>query len=160
MGAYEDAIEHELRNWPGVEAEFGRRAKHRQVILRFGGRSRFVVYPDSPSDHRGCRNNIIDIRKECASLGAERSRPEKVARRRKTAPRPRVQRHDWMDRIERAPVKPDPFAILAQIAPVAQSAEPAPHKGLDAGSTPARRTIWQRIKAWFAPSPIAPERGL
>lgn len=57
----------------GVTADRGRRAHHRTLILRFAGRSRFVTYPDTPSDHRGHLNHVRDIRNALRALGAERS---------------------------------------------------------------------------------------
>lgn len=69
--AYREAIQRELARWPGVRAVFSRRSKHRQVVLNYEERSRFVVYPVTPSDNRcGLRNSIQDVRQALRLLGA------------------------------------------------------------------------------------------
>lgn len=70
---YHALADAELTAWPGVTAERGRKTAHLTLTLRYAGRSRFVVYPDSPSDHRGPLNHVRDIRRTLTALGAERS---------------------------------------------------------------------------------------
>jgi hypothetical protein len=65
-------IEAELKQWPGIEGRFEKRAPHPRLHLTFGKRTRFVVIPGSPSDKRGLLNKIRDIRFACAQLGARR----------------------------------------------------------------------------------------
>lgn len=149
---YERVIREELAYWPGVAVEFGRRSKHRAATFHFAGSTRFVVYPDSPSDaRRGHLNSLADVRKELAALGAERLERRPWLRKRG----PRVISHrmpnrpDWASRIERAPVKPNPFDVLAHIAPVAQSVERPTFNREIVGSSPRWRTIWQRFRNWL-----------
>jgi hypothetical protein len=112
---YERAIREELAYWPGVEVSFGKRAKHRQAVLHYGGKTRFVVYPDSPSDGaRGHLNCLSNLRAELRAL--EAARLEKRPRKRKRGPRVigsmKPVRPDWLANVERAPVRPDPWASL------------------------------------------------
>ena len=64
----------EVGSWPGVRiVERIRGTKQNRVVLGFEGRTRYVVYPHSPSDRRtGARNHVQDIRRVCRELGAER----------------------------------------------------------------------------------------
>lgn len=111
---YETAIRNEIENWPGVSVTFGLRSKHGQAVLDYQGNSRFVVLPLSPSDSaRGAKNSIADVRRECRALGASRlvsSSSAAPREYRKPTPKPR---RDIM--VERAPVKANPFDLLAQI---------------------------------------------
>lgn len=133
---YERVILDELRSWPGVVASFSHRSKHRQVTFSLGDRSRFIIIPDTPGDsQRGHLNSIADARKELRALGARRSLKEPVAHPR--APK-RRNRPDREMRIERAPVKPNPFDVLASVT--------------FAAPEPVRLSWWQRFKArWLAP---------
>lgn len=67
---YLQELKRELAKYPGVAAEFTHRAKHQQVTLSYNGRSRFVVFPASPSDcTRGLQKTIKDMRGELRNLG-------------------------------------------------------------------------------------------
>jgi hypothetical protein len=67
---YLQELRRELAKYPGVEAEFAHRSKHQQVTLTYGGRSRFVVFPASPSNSiRGLQKTIKDVRGELRNLG-------------------------------------------------------------------------------------------
>lgn len=111
---YETTIRDELENWPGVGVTFSTRSKHGQAVLSYGGRSRFVVIPHTPGDgRRGARNAIRDVRKELAELGAQRAMTEQAQPRRRKAPKRAAPARPM--KVERAPVKADPFAVLATI---------------------------------------------
>jgi hypothetical protein len=68
---YWDELRREIEKYPGVSAEFGHRRKHHQVTLKTeDGRSRFVVFPASPSNSiRGLQKTIKDVRGELRNLG-------------------------------------------------------------------------------------------
>lgn len=148
MSLYERAIKDELAYWPGTEVEFSKRKKHCEARIHFGGSTRFVVYPDSPSDSaRGHLNFLRDVRKELVELGAARL-PKKPAKRKRG---PRVigkqmpRRPQWVDRVEQAPVKDNPFDALAALVQVAQRIEHGDSTSTAAGSNPARHTIFRRF---------------
>jgi len=59
---YDDAVEAELAQWPGVQYRRENRGKHNALVLQVGEVSRFVVYPTSPSDsRRGQQNHLGDV---------------------------------------------------------------------------------------------------
>ena len=61
--SWDDAVDYELSRWPGVHAVRVGTRKHNRLVLHAKGRSRFVVYPSSPTGHpRALRNHISDIR--------------------------------------------------------------------------------------------------
>lgn len=68
-------VDRELEKWPGVAAyrEFpGNR--HNRLIITFGGKSRFVIYPSSPGKSRkAILNHIQDVRRALRELGAQRA---------------------------------------------------------------------------------------
>jgi hypothetical protein len=118
---YERAIVNELEYWPKTKVEFSLRSKHRQAVLHFEGNKRFVTIPSTSAHKRGPANAVGDVRRELISLGAERlpRKPSVGKRARKVIG---TQRPDRVKVIERAPVKPDPFAVLQgfQCAPDAK----------------------------------------
>lgn len=139
---YERAIRNELDYWPGARVEFSKRAKHAEARLYFGSVSRFVTIPDTPSDRRGALNSIADVRRELTTLGATRltRKPSKRKRAGKVIGTKRPVREP-LQHIERAPVKPDPFAVLAKLVP-----------------TPEPRLAWWRhaldvVGGWIAGAP-------
>jgi len=70
---YNQAVEREVKFWPGVQANFSHRSKHSQVTFEFNGASRFVVLPSSPGDnYRGVRNKVCEVRRTLRHLGAVR----------------------------------------------------------------------------------------
>jgi hypothetical protein len=118
-GVYERAIREELAYWPGVEVAFGQRSKHRTAILHYRTETRFVVYPDTPSDtQRGHLNCIANVRKELRALGAERveQRPKKRNRGPRVIGRHKLRQPEWARRTDLAPVKPNPFDALQALA--------------------------------------------
>lgn len=124
---YERAIREEIAYWPGVQVQFGRRSKHRQVIIHNDGETRFVVYPDSPSDGaRGHLNCISDLRKQLYALQAVRleKRPKKRKRAHRAIGHHMPRKPLWARNAELAPVKPNPFEALAAL-----TLEPTPRKG-------------------------------
>lgn len=152
MCEYERVIRNELAYWPGVDVEFGRRAKHRQATFHRHGETRFLVFPDSPSDsRRGALNCVAAMRKELAELGAQRleRKPKPRNRKNRVVGRQMPNRPGWASRIELAPVKTNPFDALAHLAPVAQWTEQEHPRLTAAGSTPARRSIWQRLISFW-----------
>jgi hypothetical protein len=69
---YKEALERELRQkFPHIRPEFSKRKKHHELRLHYGDKSRFVVFPASPSDGvRGFKRTMNDIRKELRVMGA------------------------------------------------------------------------------------------
>lgn len=135
---YEHTIKAELAHWPGVDVEFSDRAKHRQAVFHFRGETRFIVLPASPSDGaRGHLNSIRDARKELAALGAERAEKKPRARKRtnRVIGRKMPNAPVWTNR-ERAPVKVNPFDVLAAV-----TFAPKP--------TVPRLSLWRRIWNWL-----------
>lgn len=66
---FENRIMAEVAKCPGASAEFGRRRRHPVVYLTVEGRTRYVVYPGSPSDNgHALRNNICEVRRVLAHL--------------------------------------------------------------------------------------------
>lgn len=119
---YETLIREEVSNWPGASVKFELRSKHAQAVVQYGGSSRFVVIPASPSDSaRGARNSLPHVRRELMALGASR-RPKPIAQRKPRSDAPRPQRQ-VLAHIERAPVKLNPFEALAGMV-VTQPAAP------------------------------------
>ena len=76
---YDDAVEAELAQWPGVQYRRENRGKHNALVLQVGEVSRFVVYPTSPSDsRRGQQNHLGDVHRTLAALGARRAMEPKA----------------------------------------------------------------------------------
>lgn len=108
---YETWTRNEVALWSGASVTFGKRAKHREAVISYKGESRFVIFPDSPSDSaRGVRNHIACVRRELLRLGAVR------AVRRESAALKRPRRGGGYRREVRvgdpAPVIPDPWRAL------------------------------------------------
>jgi hypothetical protein len=155
---YERAIREEIAYWPGVQVEFGKRSKHRQALIHYGGKTRFVIYPDSPSDGaRGHLNCLANLRTELRALEAKRleRRPKKRKRAHKVIghrmPRPPV----WARQGEAAPVKGDPWTALEAL-----TFAPAPRKGhlreaLRRLGGSVRRMVARSLKAMRPPPPVA-----
>ncbi|HVK81963.1 MAG TPA: hypothetical protein VM915_15285 [Verrucomicrobiae bacterium] len=81
---YDEAVEREMRSWPGVCYEITASAKHRRVVVSYGGQARPVSMPSTPSDSRyGVRNFLGDLRRALRDLGAVREQQERSARREK-----------------------------------------------------------------------------
>lgn len=71
-------VDKELARWPGVKARRERGAKHYRLVLRVGGKERFVTYPGSPSGSPcAILNHIQNIRGQLREMGAVRSSPKK-----------------------------------------------------------------------------------
>jgi hypothetical protein len=132
---WDSRIDAELAEWPGVEARREHASKHMRLVLSYGGKERFVIYPSTPSDHRGQLNKIRDIRKELTALGATRNERRKAKVRRT---RNRTQR-EILAHIQTAPVKANPFDALAAIQ---FSPEPVPEPGLMARMMAALRRLF------------------
>lgn len=150
-------IRDELEQWPGasiVGVTIGR--KHHRLTVAFGGRQRFVMLSGSPSDRCAENNQIRDVRKVLAELGAARNARRKAVQRRE---RNRPDR-TLPSSAGRAPVKENPFAVLAQI----QFSEP-PRKGhlrgalrLLAGSVRRMVARWRKPCARSTPTPSKDRR--
>lgn len=65
-----EAVKQELGKHLEVTAEFSSRTKHKQVVLTYRGKTRFLVLPSTSSHHRGVKNKITDLRRELRYLGA------------------------------------------------------------------------------------------
>ncbi|WP_037500561.1 hypothetical protein [Sphingomonas jaspsi] len=57
---------------PGVEVEFvkPKRGGHSRAVIKYGGKSRFVILSCSYSDRRAEKNTAGYVRKELRALGA------------------------------------------------------------------------------------------
>lgn len=114
--AFDDHQEAELARWPGVTWNRECRSKHYALVLTFGGLSRFVIYPTSPSDHRATLNHVRDIRHTLFAMGAVRSleqasdRPKRFRRSRDAPNAPVAVSAQQFTRLGR-----DPFAVLAEL---------------------------------------------
>lgn len=130
---YDDAVTAELERWPGVTASRVCRSKHYALNLMYDGRTRFVIYPNSPGDTvRGVRNHLRDVRAALREIGARRDTEPKAARvvRRRRAP-PAAPAAKPLVRTEvetGASPERDPFAVLSalKIAPKSQPKSPEP----------------------------------
>jgi hypothetical protein len=56
-------IDRELQNHPHVQYDYEMRGKHPSVVLKVGGRQKFVVFTSTKTDYRGERNKICEIRR-------------------------------------------------------------------------------------------------
>lgn len=67
---YETAADRELERFPAVRV-VGReqRRKIRVLTLEYDGSSRSVFYPCTPSDKKGPRNHVQDIRRALREMG-------------------------------------------------------------------------------------------
>lgn len=68
-----EAIDKELRRWPGVQIEYSyRKGGHIEAKLTYNGKSRFYVLPSTGSDWRGPKNAVAAVRRILAEqLGAK-----------------------------------------------------------------------------------------
>lgn len=108
--SHEEAADRELARWLGVRFTRTKSSNHARLILSFGERSEFVIYPSSPSDsYRGAQNHIADIRLALRRLGATRTpEPKATAKRSKSKRHEAVyMREDGLSRLAR-----DPWEIL------------------------------------------------
>ena len=112
---FDNHQEAELARWPGVTWTRTVRAKHYALVLTFGGVSRFVIYPTSPSDaYRGALNHVRDIRHTLTAMGATRTQeraasgPRRVRRYHDTPTGPIALSAQKSTRLGQ-----DPFAVLA-----------------------------------------------
>ena len=69
---FERRLDREIEAWPGATRAYTHRAKHRCLTLEFRGRTRSLIHPTTPGDHRGVLNKISEIRRTLTMLGAER----------------------------------------------------------------------------------------
>jgi hypothetical protein len=70
--AVEQVVKDELRHYPGVDLELKNGGKHDRAVFHLGGKSRFMVLPKTPSDHRAPKNVATTLRKTMEELGAHR----------------------------------------------------------------------------------------
>lgn len=106
---YQAAIEREVGEWPGVSVSFEHGGKHPRAVFALGDDSQFHPYPSTPSDFRGLRNCIRQVRSTLTELGATRNERRKSTRPRKTF-NPGA---DMRERnVEPAPVIADPWEPL------------------------------------------------
>lgn len=138
--SYEAEIEKEVSRWPDAAVAFQNGSKHRRAVLTYAGKSRFVVYPSTSGDTiRGAKNCLNDVRRELASLGANKTVNTTRDGKRKVPANARRHERDVFRHIEKAPVKPNPFDALLSIKFATPEIKP--------DSTPL--TFWQRVVRWF-----------
>ncbi len=86
---YTSRADAELADWPGVTWSRGQTARHRYLALTYAGKTQRVIYPLSPSDWRGPRRHVTDIRHTLLAMGAKCTRKAHEAKQRRerdTAP--------------------------------------------------------------------------
>lgn len=114
----------EVAEWSGAKilgVDIGR--KHHRMRVAFGGKERFMILSGSPSDRCAENNQVRDVRRVLAELGARR-----VERRKATIKRHRNKPDRSFNTTPCAPVKRDPWEALAAYVP----------------PPPPRQTFWQR----------------
>lgn len=62
----------EVEGWLGVTVSTDTGGKHDRITLHLGNDSRFVVAPSTPSDVRGIKNHIAEVRRTLRAMGAVR----------------------------------------------------------------------------------------
>lgn len=139
---YDEAVERELRSWPGVSYEITASAKHRRVVVSYRGQARPVSMPSTPSDSRyGVRNFLGDLRRVLRDLGAVREQQERSARREK---------HYAPARPASPPVitdpRPDGLAALRDLHARLLEAPPMPAVIIH---QPPRRSLTKRFFDWL-----------
>lgn len=78
---YEQAIEREVAEWPGVTVTFEEAGKHPRAVMTFGEASRFTPFPGTPSDSaRGLDVKISEVRRMLREMGAVRNERPKSTR--------------------------------------------------------------------------------
>jgi hypothetical protein len=70
---YTDATAREMERWPGVTYTFDAQGKHNRVVLTYAGRSHFLPFPRTGSDHRGPLNHVAALRRVLVGMGAVRA---------------------------------------------------------------------------------------
>lgn len=74
---FEDAIEKEIENWPGVTVQFEMGGKHPIAILSFGGLTVKRPFSGTTGDSRFGKHKMLgDVRRALRSIMAERAKPE------------------------------------------------------------------------------------
>ncbi len=82
----------ELEAWPSVTCTFEDGAKHKKVVLHYAGKSRFVMFPSSPSGSgQSLTGKLGDVRRALKELGAQRQ-PRQRQRAARGKPASRVLR--------------------------------------------------------------------
>ena len=109
---YETAIRAEVEEWPGAAVTFETGGKHPRAVLAFGGATKFITYPGTPSSDRGLANSIADVRRTLRDMGAARNERPKSDRQ-KSERNPGADQCDTIP-AEPAPVRPDPFDELRE----------------------------------------------
>lgn len=142
---YDDLVEAELQHWPGVTWTRQVRSKHYALVLTFGGVSRFVTYPCSPSDRRGAWNHVATVKATLREMGAVRTAPKRSGRVAKAKPPRQAAQPVSITRAEplRRDPSRDPWAAL-QALRVEQAADDL---------KPAAPTLWARVASWFRGKP-------
>lgn len=84
----------EVEGWLGVTVSADTGGKHDRITLHLGSESRFVVAPSTPSDVRGIKNHIAEVRRTLRAMGAVRivAQPKPVA----PAPAPTIHKEPEM----------------------------------------------------------------
>lgn len=127
---HKEAIEAEVRRWPGVSVSWHMGGKHPYAELAFDGHTQRQTIPGTSSDGaRGHLNAVSDTRRILTSMGASRAEDRFFdpvtprSRRRK-----RIQRSVTMPTI--SDPRPDGFAALRELSARMESERALPTTGL------------------------------
>lgn len=71
--AIEQLVKGELEHYPGVKLELKDGRRHDRAVFFFGGKSRFLTLPKTPSDWRANENIKRDLKKTLGELGVKRA---------------------------------------------------------------------------------------
>lgn len=61
----------ELDKWPGITYSLGHRTKHPVIHVHLGDQSFMHTYAGSPSDYRGARNKVSQLRRAIREMVAK-----------------------------------------------------------------------------------------
>lgn len=118
---------------------------HAKLRVAHAGRERFVTIPVSPSDQRGVRNCLSDIKRELGILDSAAARPR--------LPRPRKQRAPKLVAVPLPMTEiPDPWAALGSLVVSHPAAEPetVTWSGVEYGSLRPLDPTTDPVPDWLA----------
>ena len=67
-----DALEKELRAWPGVTYEVVTNRPHSKLYVQYGEQRRFIPFSGTPVQTRGMLNKVSQLRRLLRDIGAEK----------------------------------------------------------------------------------------
>lgn len=115
---YEDAIEREVAEWPGVTVEFVAGAKHPKAKFTYEGKMLSHGYASTPGDSSfGVHQMLGDMRRVMRKLGATRTKPEPTKDEDEAPYRKKVEQPAKADKVARsaAPSTPAKPTVAEQL---------------------------------------------